>query len=180
MKARGRIKKAHPTANFSPAGQGGGRIAPPHRGPADEQKSLRKGRLFLQRRGRDSNPRPSLPRHSLSRRAHSATLAPPQYEILNPPRRTSCGGRGIRTHGELPHTCFQDRRLKPLGHPSGFRKFRVYYCIIHQPPGQAFSKRARRLRHLSHFRNDPPTMIDIPPKFTKITLYALPRIFYCI
>jgi hypothetical protein len=28
------------------------------------------------------------------------------------------GGRGIRTHDGLLHTCFQDRRLKPLGHPS--------------------------------------------------------------
>ena len=29
-----------------------------------------------------------------------------------------CGERGIRTHDEFPHTCFQDRRLKPLGHLS--------------------------------------------------------------
>lgn len=28
------------------------------------------------------------------------------------------GERGIRTHGEFPHTCFQDKRLKPLGHLS--------------------------------------------------------------
>ena len=28
------------------------------------------------------------------------------------------GGRGIRTHDGFLHTCFQDRRLKPLGHPS--------------------------------------------------------------
>ena len=32
--------------------------------------------------------------------------------------RLKSGGRGIRTPGELPHNGFQDRRLKPLGHPS--------------------------------------------------------------
>jgi hypothetical protein len=31
---------------------------------------------------------------------------------------TLCGGSGIRTHDGLLHTCFQDRRLRPLGHPS--------------------------------------------------------------
>ena len=34
----------------------------------------------------------------------------------------SGGGRGIRTPGGLPHSCFQDSRLRPLGHPSGFRE----------------------------------------------------------
>ncbi len=29
------------------------------------------------------------------------------------------GGRGIRTPGRLPYSGFQDRRLRPLGHPSG-------------------------------------------------------------
>jgi hypothetical protein len=28
------------------------------------------------------------------------------------------GGRGIRTPGDLRHSCFQDNRLRPLGHPS--------------------------------------------------------------
>ena len=32
------------------------------------------------------------------------------------------GGRGIRTHDGFLHTCFQDRRLKPLGHPSRSRE----------------------------------------------------------
>ena len=32
------------------------------------------------------------------------------------------GGRGIRTHDGFLHTCFQDRRLKPLGHPSRLRE----------------------------------------------------------
>ena len=46
--------------------------------------------------------------------------------------QTSCpgglsGGRGIRTHGGLPHTCFQDRRLKPLGHPS--QRWEFYHSL---------------------------------------------------
>lgn len=31
----------------------------------------------------------------------------------------SNGGGGIRTPGAFPHSGFQDRRLKPLGHSSG-------------------------------------------------------------
>src|SRR5205809_4104042 len=31
------------------------------------------------------------------------------------------GGGRIRTHGALQHSGFQDRRLKPLGHPSALR-----------------------------------------------------------
>jgi hypothetical protein len=31
------------------------------------------------------------------------------------------GGRGIRTPGGRSHTCFQDRRHSPLGHPSSGR-----------------------------------------------------------
>ena len=57
------------------------------------------------------------PLHSLSRRARSATPAPPHMQLPLPPCIAS-GGRGIRTHGDFRHTCFQDRRLKPLGHPS--------------------------------------------------------------
>ena len=32
------------------------------------------------------------------------------------------GGGGIRTHGGLHHSGFQDRRLRPLGHPSDFQQ----------------------------------------------------------
>ena len=32
--------------------------------------------------------------------------------------KNSSGGSGIRTHDRFPYTCFQDRRLEPLGHPS--------------------------------------------------------------
>lgn len=169
-----------------------------------EKPSLWNG---LWRGGRDSNPRLSLPQHSLSRRAQSSTLAPPRvhsamhytmrrrsgqqfgalqtfghtrqgFNCITPfPRSTHClppggrhgcgettgrrtrapqaggirspqpgrvglgsrekspgglpgsdwggssaliqsGGRGIRTPGGLPHTCFQDRHHSPLGHPS--------------------------------------------------------------
>ena len=71
-------------------------------------------------------------RQPLSRRPHSTTLAPPQL-------RAYSGGRGIRTHGGLPHTCFQDRRLKPLGHPSsGNLSFPVPSdFIIHEEQLQA-------------------------------------------
>ena len=33
------------------------------------------------------------------------------------------GGSGIRTHVGVTLTCFQDMRLKPLGHPSERRRF---------------------------------------------------------
>ena len=45
------------------------------------------------------------------------------------------GGSGeIRTHGELPHACFQDKCLKPLGHTSLFLAqvpaHQLDHCII--------------------------------------------------
>ncbi len=43
-----------------------------------------------------------------------ASDAPPQFV-----RRIAGGGSGIRTHGGLHLTGFQDQRLRPLGHPSG-------------------------------------------------------------
>ncbi len=54
------------------------------------------------------------PLQALSRRPRSTTPAPPRVGHLG-------GGRGIRTPGGSPHSCFQDSRLRPLGHPSGFR-----------------------------------------------------------
>src|SRR5213594_777875 len=51
-----------------------------------------------------------LPDQPLSRRLPSAT---------RPPLRAVVGGVSrIRTHGALRLSGFQDRRLKPLGHPS--------------------------------------------------------------
>ncbi len=44
------------------------------------------------------------------------------------------GGSGIRTHVGVTQTCFQDMRLKPLGHPSRLedftmgRRFVMDYC----------------------------------------------------
>lgn len=63
-------------------------------------------------------PTAEFPQHSLSRRAQSATLAPPRMKGYNLEEIIEGGGGGIRTHGGFPHTCFQDKRLKPLGHPS--------------------------------------------------------------
>ncbi len=39
------------------------------------------------------------------------------------------GGRGIRTPGGLPHSGFQDRRLSPLGHPSGYKSVPFYQVV---------------------------------------------------
>ena len=81
-------------------------------------------------------PATGFTQHSLSRRAHSATLAPPRIwfegsrlagaqPVLNEPSNvctfyhaTLSGGSGIRTHVGVTQTCFQDMRLQPLGHPS--------------------------------------------------------------
>jgi hypothetical protein len=86
-------------------------------------------------------PATGFTQHSLSRRAHSATLAPPrvQFEgsklaeaqqVLNEPSNilifyhaTHSGGSGIRTHVGVTQTCFQDMRLRPLGHPSKDSRF---------------------------------------------------------
>ena len=81
-------------------------------------------------------PATGFTQHSLSRRAHSATLAPPRFwfegsrladaqRVLNEPSNiwifyhaTHSGGSGIRTHVGVTQTCFKDMRLRPLGHPS--------------------------------------------------------------
>jgi hypothetical protein len=128
---------------FFYGGEGGIRISSPQWGRVDEQKRLLTQTFFLWRGGRDSNPRPRFkPRHSLSRRAQSATLAPPQgftifdcrlsifwsggpiknrqSEIVN-----RGGGSGIRTHGSLRYDGFQDRYLQPLGHPSEPKDFTI-------------------------------------------------------
>ena len=82
-----------------------------------KKRALR--RVFQWRGGRDSNPRLRFkPQHSLSRRAQSATLAPPQMRLFYFTRFIRSGGSGIRTHVGVTQTCFQDMRLRPLGHPS--------------------------------------------------------------
>src|SRR5262247_4272669 len=53
---------------------------------------------------------PVLPDQPLSRRLPSATRPPLRW--------TTGGGSRIRTHGALRLSGFQDRRLRPLGHPS--------------------------------------------------------------
>jgi hypothetical protein len=45
--------------------------------------------------------------------------------------RCSCGGgSGIRTHVGVTQTCFQDMRLKPLGHPSKRTDFTIRRSTI--------------------------------------------------
>jgi hypothetical protein len=77
-------------------------------------------RCYDQRGGRDSNPRSRLmPRQPLSRRSHSTTLAPPLYHF--PTRLRQVFRRRERDSNPrwaLTHNCFQDSRLRPLGHPS--------------------------------------------------------------
>lgn len=83
-------------------------------------------RTCIFRRGRDSNPRCSHPHNSLagspiqplshlSKSVKRVQVTSVWAGRSNPP---PCGGGGIRTHGRLPRTGFQDRLLKPLGHPS--------------------------------------------------------------
>ena len=71
------------------------------------------------------------PRQALSRRPRSSTPAPPHALGF------TGGGRGIRTPGGLPHSCFQDSRLRPLGHPSGSKWLpsdaRAFYHGGHGP-----------------------------------------------
>jgi hypothetical protein len=101
-------------------GEGGIRISSPEWGPCGwKQKRAPCETRFLWRGGRDSNPRLRFkPQHSLSRRAQSATLAPPRVHIYHFTRFIRSGGSGIRTHVGVTQTCFQDMRLRPLGHPS--------------------------------------------------------------
>ncbi len=92
----------------------------PSYGPGRESKTPACAGVFRWRGGRDLNPRSRFkPRHSLSRRAQSATLAPPHINMWD----NHSGGSGIRTHGGLHHDGFQDRYLQPLGHPSERRQF---------------------------------------------------------
>ena len=55
--------------------------------------------------------------HALENKAHEGSE---RQEIASYVNRLNCptGWRGIRTHGTFPHAGFQDRSLKPLGHPS--------------------------------------------------------------
>ena len=48
----------------------------------------------------------------------AASLAVPRSRVIG----ADGGGGRIRTHGALQHSGFQDRRLRPLGHPSALRR----------------------------------------------------------
>jgi hypothetical protein len=91
--------------------------------------------------------------HSLSRRAPSASSA-----ISPGPRFTFRGGGSrIRTHVPSPGNGFQDRRLKPLGHPSGTPLARG--TINHEPITCAFYlfSGSDALRPLSDTQSPPPS-----------------------
>ena len=85
-------------------------------------------RPYMAGRGGFEPPVEFIARQSLSRRSRSATPAPPR--VLNCSLLcTNGGGRGIRTHVGFHQTCFQDRRLKPLGHPSIFPAGRCHFIM---------------------------------------------------
>ena len=115
------------------------------------------------------------PLQALSRRPRSATPAPPHAGttwprwVLSPrPSRpaVSGGGRGIRTPGGLPHSCFQDSRLRPLGHPSGHEgsptiathsTMRPRWCQSWRPEG---ASRPRSGDHTAYSPRRPPCPSD--------------------
>jgi hypothetical protein len=82
--------------------------------------------VSILRRGRDSNPRCSHPHNSLagspiqplSHLSKSVRVFLNRFDSPVWSNPLTIGGGGIRTHGRLPRTGFQDRLLKPLGHPS--------------------------------------------------------------
>jgi hypothetical protein len=106
------------------------------------KNAFRQERVFHLAGRTGFEPATGFTQHSLSRRAHSATLAPPRFRfegsrladaqpVLNEPSNiwlfyhaTHSGGSGIRTHVGVTQTCFQDMRLQPLGHPSMGSRFR--------------------------------------------------------
>lgn len=98
--------------------------------PKSKEKRALAERVFPMAGRAGFEPATELPRHSLSRRAHSAALAPPQkkkqiVKLL----LVDGGGSGIRTHVGVTQTCFQDMRLQPLGHPSRLEDFTI--TLIH-------------------------------------------------
>jgi hypothetical protein len=66
----------------------------------------------------------------------------------------SGGGRGIRTPGGLPHTCFQDRHHSPLGHPSDTAWW-ISILSYSYPAGKILNRllRARRKSRASRHRH---------------------------
>ena len=103
------------------SGKGGTRISSPKWGRVAETKTRPGRRVFQAGRAGFEPAAEVLPPHSLSRRAQSASLAPSHFCVLRNEFRVMDdlgGGSGIRTHVGVTLTCFQDMRLKPLGHPS--------------------------------------------------------------
>lgn len=88
--------------------------------------------IFVAGRGGFGPPVEFKARQSLSRRSRSATPAPPRVFSL-PPRPKNGGGGGIRTRVGFHQTCFQDRRLKPLGHPSNVLRANAILTYLKAP-----------------------------------------------
>src|SRR5512135_3601139 len=53
------------------------------------------------------------------------TGRPRRLQLVMAERKLDGGGSGIRTHVGVTQTCFQDMRLKPLGHPSKLEDFTI-------------------------------------------------------
>ncbi len=90
---------------------------------------------------------PVLPSQPLSRRLPSATRPPLRW--------TAGGGSRIRTHGALRLSGFQDRRLRPLGHPSArVSRARLPRCRRRcvRPIRAARTQRATRSAHATKRR----------------------------
>src|SRR5258706_6031911 len=84
-----------------------------------------------------------------------------------------CGGGGggrIRTHGALQHSGFQDRRLKPLGHPSALWHYRIRKRFT-SPSSVGVLQGV--LRHQGNFA----VRLDAPVQAVEPSLFAAPRTY---
>ncbi len=96
----------------------------PFRGPAGEKK---KTRFIIRSSAGRAGFEPAAEFHPSTHLAGE-----PNRPLWHLPNRPS-GGSGIRTHDGFHHTCFQDRRLKPLGHPSRFGFYRCARILSYIP-----------------------------------------------
>ena len=80
-KPKSKEKRALAERVFPMAGRAGFEYHLPSGGPRPKEKRALAERVFSMAGRAGFEPATELPRHSLSRRAHSAALAPPQEEI---------------------------------------------------------------------------------------------------
>lgn len=76
-------------------------------------------------------------------RAHWLSGATTVVRSCRSARVQGGGGGRIRTHGALRHSGFQDRRLKPLGHPSALQCSRLPRAPNRRSPGEALFEALR-------------------------------------